>query len=319
MSAISDSRACKAVNVELIAWASQRLSGRVRENVPASTLTTFAVGGQVRVVATVESIEELRELTAQLYREGQPVRVIGNGSNVLVSDDGLTEWLVRLGAGFRGFERLAGDEFVIQGAAGLMSLARKLSEEGYSGLEFAAGIPASIGGAVFMNAGAHGSEIGERIVSITGVASDGSVHTWQRDELPWRYRSSGLPLGVTITGARIRLTAGDREAIAGLCRRNLEHRKATQPLSQPSAGSVFRNPSADTPAGRVLEAAGLKGERCGGAVVSELHANWIVNPDRQASADDIRTLMQRCRDRAREVSAVTLEPEVKMWGMATLK
>ncbi len=319
MCAVSDPSASEPVNAELIAWAAERLSGRVRENVPASTLTTFAVGGAVRVVATVESLEELREIVTQLHRERQSLRVIGNGSNVLVSDAGIAEWVVRLGSAFRSFEKASGDEFEIRGAAGLMSLARKLSDEGYSGLEFAAGIPASFGGAVFMNAGAHGSEIGERIVSVTGVLSDGSIRTWQREELPWCYRSSGLPAGVVVTGARIRLTPGDKDAIAGLCRRNLEHRKATQPLSQPSAGSVFRNPSAENPAGRVLESAGLKGERCGGAMVSELHANWIVNPNREASAHDIRTLMQRCRDRAREVCGVVLEPEVKMWGLANLE
>jgi UDP-N-acetylmuramate dehydrogenase len=316
---VTDSGASEPLNSELVAWVAERLSGRVRENVPASTITTFAVGGVVRVVTTVESIGELRDVVGQLYREGQSLKVIGNGSNVLVSDAGLSEWIVRLGAGFRSVEKVSGDEFDICGSAGLMSLARKLSDEGYSGLEFAAGIPASFGGAVFMNAGAHGSEIGERIVSVSGILPDGSLRIWQRDELPWRYRSSGLPNGVVVTGARIRLTPGDRFAIAAQCRRNLEHRKATQPLSQPSAGSVFRNPSADNPAGRVLENAGLKGERCGGAMVSELHANWIVNPNREATASDIRSLMQRCRDRARDVCGFVLEPEVKMWGLAALE
>ncbi len=318
MCAVSDSSASEPLNSELIAWASERLSGRVREMVPAATLTTFAVGGAIRAVATVESVEELRQVVAQLYRERQSLRVIGNGSNVLVCDAGLSEWVVRLGSAFRSFEKITGNEFEIGGSTGLMSLARKLSDEGYSGLEFAAGIPASFGGAVFMNAGAHGSEIGERIVSVSGVLSDGSVRTWQHDELAWRYRSSGLPVGVVITSARVRLTPGDKAAIAGLCRKNLEHRKATQPLSQPSAGSVFRNPSAENPAGHVLERSGLKGEWCGGAMVSELHANWIVNPNREASALDIRTLMQRCRDRAREVCGVVLEPEVKMWGFSAL-
>jgi UDP-N-acetylmuramate dehydrogenase len=318
MPARSDSSASHPFNPEILPWVSKRLSGRVREHVPASTLTTFAVGGDVRALVTVESIEELRDVTAQLHRERQPLRVVGNGSNVLVSDDGLEEWIVRLGGGFRTFEKLAAGDFEIRGAAGLMSLARKLSDEGYSGLEFAAGIPASFGGAAFMNAGAHGAEIGERLVSVSCVTPDGSVRTWQRDELPWRYRSSGLPAGVVVTAAHIRLTPGDKAAIAGACRRNLEHRKATQPLSQPSAGSVFRNPSIDNPAGRVLEQSGLKGERCGGAMVSDLHANWIVNPNRGATALEIRTLMQRCRDRAREVFGIVLEPEVKMWGLDAL-
>ncbi len=318
IAAVSDSDHSETFNPELLEWVTERVSGRVRERVPASTLTTFAVGGPLRAVVTVEDLAELHAVMAQLHREHQSVRVVGNGSNVLVSDLGLEEWIVRLGAGFRSVTRTKGGEFDIGGAAGLMNLARTLSGEGYSGLEFAAGIPASFGGAVFMNAGAHGAEIGERIVSVTGVLSDGSLRTWHRDDLAWLYRSSGLPNGVVVTSARIRLTPGDKDSIAGLCRRNLDHRRATQPLSQPSAGSVFRNPSVDNPAGRVLEQSGLKGERCGGAMVSELHANWIVNPAKDATALDIRILMQRCRDQAREVSGIVLQPEVKLWGLAVL-
>jgi len=194
-----------------------------------------------------------------------------------------------------------------------MSLARKLSDDGFSGLEFAAGIPASIGGATFMNAGAHGSEICERIFQVRGVLPDGSQRTWRREELPWRYRWSGLPAGVTVTSIELELVEGDKATIARACSAHLSERRARQPLSMPSAGSVFKNPSPTEPAGRVLEGAGLKGHRIGGAVVSELHANWIVNPEKQATAADVAQLIDYCRSRVREHSGIELEPEVKLW------
>jgi len=195
-----------------------------------------------------------------------------------------------------------------------MSVARKLSGEGLAGLEFAAGIPASVGGAVWMNAGAHGAEIGERVVRVRGVLADGQVYEWSRNELPWSYRSSGLPTGSIVTAVEVRLTAGERDRIAKLCADNLAHRRATQPLSLPSAGSVFKNPAPTTPAGLLLERAGVKGLWSGGAQVSELHANWIVNPEKKARAADVRNLIAECMKRAEENSGVRLQPEVRMWG-----
>ena len=134
-----------------------------------------------------------------------------------------------------------------------------------------------------------------------------------RDELPWRYRSSGLPTDFTVTSVLLRLTQGDRAGIARACAENLAERRARQPLALPSAGSVFKNPRPDLAAGRVLEEAGLKGERIGGAMVSELHANWIVNPDRKATAQDIRSLIDLCRQRVLKHSGISLEPEVRFW------
>jgi UDP-N-acetylmuramate dehydrogenase len=199
-----------------------------------------------------------------------------------------------------------------------MTLARKLSEDGFSGLEFAAGIPASIGGAVAMNAGAHGAEISERVLSVAAVDERGKLVELRGQEISWRYRYSGIGSNLIVTGVVLDLSPGDREVIAGLCRRNLEHRRATQPLSQPSAGSVFKNPAHDLPAGKVIEQLGLKGHKVGAAMVSELHANWIVNPIREASAQDVRGLMQLCRDRALSSAGVHLDAEIKLWGVEPL-
>ncbi len=301
-------------NTDLVSVVSAMVEGRVRLDVPASSITTFAIGGPLRALVTVESASELQAVLSLLRREGQRVFVVGFGSNLVISDDGLNGWIIRLGSGFRAVEAYSEGEFAVGGAASLMSLSRKLSEEGFSGLEFAAGIPASFGGAIFMNAGAHGSEIGSRIIAVSGVMPDGTEHQWKGNDLPWRYRCSGLPEGVVVTGAVVRLARGDRETIAKACADNLAHRRATQPLALPSAGSVFKNPEPSRPAGMVLEQAGLKGTTVGGAQVSTLHANWIVNPERRASAADVRELIELCAARVREHSGIELHPEVKLWG-----
>lgn len=287
--------------------------GHVRCEVSAAALTTFAIGGPLQYVVTVESLWELQAALKLLAAEKQQTRVLGFGSNVLVADQGIRGWIVRLGQSFRSVERLEGDRFIIAGGASLMAVARRLSGDGFSGLEFAAGIPASLGGAVFMNAGAHGAEIADRLERINVVMSDGTFRVFERDELPWRYRHSGLPRDATVVSAELKLPSGDKERIARDCSHNLTHRKNTQPLSLPSAGSVFKNPSSELSAGKLLESAGLKGVSVGGAMISSMHANWIVNPDKLASASDVLALISLCQERVRERVGIELEPEVRLW------
>jgi UDP-N-acetylmuramate dehydrogenase len=300
-------------NSSLIPKVMELVSGRVREAVLANTLTTFSIGGALRALVTVESERELQTVRALLSREGQPVEVLGFGSNLLVSDSGIDSWVIKLGTGFRSVEEHGDGSCLLGGSVSLMAASRRVSGEGLSGLEFAAGIPASLGGAVFMNAGAHGGEIAERIVRVRGVLPNGKLGEWSQGELPWRYRSSGLPAGVIVTSVELRLVPGDKERIARACADNLAHRRRTQPLSLPSAGSVFKNPSQELPAGKVLEMAGCKGLSRGGARVSELHANWIVNPEKTASASDVIELVNECIERVAAHSGVRLEPEVRMW------
>ena len=285
----------------------------IRENVPGSSLTTFAIGGLVRAVVTVEGVDELSKVLAILSREGQNYRVIGNGSNVLFGDSPLGLWVIKLGSAFRRVETVSRGELEVFGSVPLMSFARKVSDDGLSGLEFAAGIPATIGGAVFMNAGAHGSEICSRIVEVQGVLADGAGVVWKRDELPWRYRHSGLPSGSVVTSVRLSLVEGDRTTISERCGHNLAERRARQPLSLPSAGSVFKNPSPELPAGMLLERIGMKGAAVGGAMISEMHANWIVNPKREARARDVVDLIEACKAKALAEEGIVLEPEVRLW------
>jgi UDP-N-acetylmuramate dehydrogenase len=276
-------------------------------------LTTFSIGGGVRAVVTVESGDELSKVIALLSREGQPYRVLGNGSNVLFGDEPINLWIITLGSAFRRIESVSRGELEVFGAVSLMSFARKVSDDGLSGLEFAAGIPATIGGAVFMNAGAHGGEICSRIVEVRGVLGDGTSVVWGRDELPWRYRHSGLPLGSVVTSVRLSLIEGDKTTISERCAHNLAERRARQPLALPSAGSVFKNPSPELPAGMLLERIGMKGATIGGAMISELHANWIVNPKREATAKDVVALIEECKARALAEAGIALEPEVRLW------
>lgn len=301
-------------NPTLVPVVAGLVGGRVRLGVSAASLTTFAVGGDIDAVVTVESPEELRAVTSLLHRERQSMAVFGFGSNLLVADEGLRCWVVRLGANFREVERISENEYHIGGASSLMSVSRRLSDEGLSGLEFAAGIPASVGGAVFMNAGAHGAEMCTIVERISAVMPDGSSHEWRGRDLLWRYRSSGLPSGCVVTSVYVRLAVGNREQIARRCGENLAHRRITQPLSLPSAGSFFKNPSADLPAGRLLEQAGLKGSSVGGAFVSNMHANWLVNPERTATCSDIVELMARCISQVQQHSGILLHPEVKVLG-----
>ena len=297
----------------LIPAVQQLLSSRIRIDVTGASLTTFGIGGVLRALVTVESVTELQSILRLLHQEGQSVRVLGNGSNLLIDSAGVQAWVIKLGAGFRGVERISEETFSVYGAAPLMALARKLSEQGLSGLEFAAGIPASFGGALFMNAGAHGDDIGRLLVSVQGVTHDGSLVSWQREELPFDYRHSGIPADVVITSGVIRLIPGEREEISKRCAENLRERRLRQPLALPSAGSVFKNPTPSVPAGLALERAGVKGRWCGGVQVSELHANWIVNPEKKGSFGDVLALIQVCQEAAKAHAGVVLEPEVRVW------
>ena len=300
-------------NERLIPVIQSYVAAPLRENVPGASLTTFAVGGLIRVVVTVDNGEELSTVVSILSREGQDYRVIGNGSNVLFGDAPLALWIVNLGAGFRRVTAGPRGEIEVYGSVPLMSLSRKVSDDGLSGLEFAAGIPATVGGAVFMNAGAHGSEIASLVQEVRGVLADGSSVVWVRNELPWQYRHSGIPTGSVVTSVLLSLVEGDRATISERCAHNLAERRARQPLSLPSAGSVFKNPSVERPAGMVLEQLGMKGHAIGGAMISEQHANWIVNPKREASAHDVVALIDLCKERALAEMGLVLEPEVRLW------
>ena len=299
---------------ELLAPVERLVPNRVAMDVVGRSLTTFAIGGSCRAVVTVETKQELQDVLRLLHLEQQSVVTLGFGSNVLIPDSGVNGWIVRLGGEFRISRRSLSGRFSCGAGASLMREARRASNDGLSGLEFAAGIPGSFGGAICMNAGAHGSELGELVAQVRGICLEGKTFELRGSELAWRYRSSGLPANFIVTEVDLNLVPGDRDAIHARCLSNLAHRKATQPLSMPSAGSVFKNPSPTLSAGKVIEEAGLKGYSIGQVSISDLHANWIVNPSKKGRAADVQELIEHCKKKVSEVSGIELEPEIRLWN-----
>ena len=285
----------------------------VRRGVPGSRCTTFAIGGPIAYLVEPADIGSLCSLVSALYREGFLYRVLGAGSNLLIADDGIGGIVIRLGAGFRTIEERDGGYFSIGAASSVMRLARDISAAGFAGLEFAGGIPASLGGAVVMNAGAHGGEFGEILERVGVVLRDGRYEEIKRSDLTIAYRHGGIPEDAIVVRAELRLTSADGAAVAEKRTRFLTHRKETQPLHLPSAGSVFRNPSGHY-AGDLIERGGLKGVRSGGAEISSLHANWIVNPSRTATATEVRYLIDKAIDTIKLQHEVELFPEVRIWS-----
>lgn len=274
--------------------------------------TTFHTGGPADTFAEPADIDELRELISVCTGSGTPYIVIGCGSNLLVSDEGFRGTVICLGPSF-GKVRING-EFLEAGAGIRLSAAALAAEEaGLSGLEFASGIPGSVGGALVMNAGAYGGEIKDVLEEAEVLELDGTPCRLHAEALELGYRSSNITgLGRIVLRARFRLTKGDPEEIGARMRELNERRKENQPLEFPSAGSTFKRPEGYF-AGKLIEDAGLKGFSIGGAQVSEKHAGFIINRG-NATSEDIRKLISEVQRRVKENSGVTLEPEVRFLG-----
>jgi len=298
---------------ERLEHAAEEAKLQPRFDVLGRTVSTVGVGGPLGALFEPENVSGLAALMRAFGAHGVSHRVLGAGSNLLIADRGVTSGVIRLGRGFRSVRDLGSGEFELGGAAALMTVARTLGTAGYAGLEFAGGIPASIGGAVRMNAGAHGGQMADLVTAVVCLLPAGEVVEIPAQSLRFGYRHAELPAGAVVVSARIRLAGGDRATIEARRTEFLARRKATQPLTTPSFGSVFKNPAADLSAGTVLERVGMKGQRRGGAIVSTVHANWIVNPERAATADDVVGLIEACREAAREGAGVELEPEVVRW------
>lgn len=292
-----------------------RFGSRARFLELMSRHTSFRIGGPADAWVEVGSVEELCDLLALAARFGTRVFTLGGGTNILVSDRGVRGIVLHLGRGFEYIEwTVAGEEAtVIAGAATpFKKLVVDVVERGFAGLEFAEGIPGLLGGGLTMNAGAFGGEIGRVVERLAGVTREGNRCELERAELTFEYRRLDLPRGFVISAVHLRLRRGDPREIAARVGSAREKRKGSQPLGLPNAGSIFKNPSGSF-AGRLLEEAGVKGLRVGGARVSERHANFIVNEE-QATAEDVRMLMQEMKERVLAHSGVLLEPEVKLVG-----
>jgi UDP-N-acetylmuramate dehydrogenase len=278
---------------------------------PMGPYTTFRAGGKAEALCAVKDVLQLKELLSFARREGFPYLIVGKGSNILVKDGGLKGIALLLRGELEGVEEKE-DAIHAGGGLGLSELIRFCQRRGLAGLEFLAGIPGTVGGAVAMNAGAWGKSTGDVVTGVEIITAHGEGVTKNRSEIQFGYRKAVLPRGSVVVRAMFKVTQDRPEAVGERVRDYLERRKATQPLDYPSAGSVFKNPPHDY-AGRLLEMAGMKGKRIGGAMISDKHANVIVNVG-GASAEDILALMEKARQKVREQTGVELEPEIKVVG-----
>lgn len=287
--------------------------GVVLENEPLSRHTTLRIGGPARRFCRVRTEEGLSRVLESARRSGEPLALLGMGSNVLAADEGFAGWVVRLEGDFL-LVRLEGDRLVAGGGAALGGACAAAARAGLSGLEAISGIPSSIGGAVRINAGAYGGEIFDVLESVRLVARNGERRVSRAEEIPHGYRWSRLcDTGEIVAEATLRLSPAPLEAIEEKTRAVGEKRRGALP-GEPNAGSIFKNPAGDY-AGRLLEACGLKGERRGGAAISTRHANVIVNTG-SARAADVLALMSLMRDSVRDEFGVTLVPEIEFLGLA---
>jgi len=292
------------------------LGGAIRFDADASRLTSLRVGGVADAVATPPGRAGLAALLRICSRRRVPVRVIGRGFNTIVRDEGVDGVLVQLAA-FKRLEERPDGALRVEAGVSHASLTRFCRERGLSGLEFGAGIPGSIGGWIAMNAGIPDRETEGAVRELEVMSPSGAKTSHlSRERLDFRYRSlRGLAPGSVIVSALLAVRVSKREAVAEEIERLLARRQATQPLDVPSCGSVFKNPRGSF-AGRLIEAAGLKGEQHGGAQISPLHANFIVNTG-GATAADVLALIGHARAAVRVRTGILLEPEVRIFGRGT--
>ena len=286
--------------------------GHVAIDEPLARHTSFRIGGPADYLVTPSSTRTVPGLLSSARSLELPVTVLGNGTNTLVLDGGIGGVVVRLSR-CNAITRVGDDTLVAESGVPFPRLAREAARLGLTGLEFAAGIPGTVGGAVVMNAGAHGGALSDVLECIDMATPDGDVITLSGDQLGLDYRRSDLPEGL-ILKAVFRLDPGDPVEIATTTRLNLDTRGRTQPILTPNAGSFFKNPPEDY-AARLIEESGCKGWECGDAAVSELHANFIVNHG-HASAADVLALAQRVQDKVVATFDILLQMEVRPVGRA---
>ena len=274
--------------------------------------TTIKVGGAAGLMMEARDAQEVAAALAAARQHGVPALIIGNGSNLLVADEGFEGLVIHFGRQFAQVT-LEGCVITAQAGASLMGLSRLASEHRLTGLEFAAGIPASVGGAALMNAGAYGSEMASLITSVECLDGDGARMRLRREEIGFGYRDSRMMReGYTVLSVTMELRPGDPELISNLVQDYQKRRREKQPLNYPSAGSFFKRPEGYY-AGALIEAAGLKGSRVGDAQVSELHAGFLINLGK-ARAADFFSLVDLVRAAVQAASGVWLEPEVRIIG-----
>ncbi|RSL31347.1 UDP-N-acetylmuramate dehydrogenase [Salibacterium salarium] len=295
---------------QLISDLQEAKVGKVVENELLSKHTTWKIGGPADVFIEPDGVDALSKAMDIINSYDLSWRVIGRGSNLLVDDEGIEGVVIKLGQNIGHLER--NDSTIrVGGGLSFIKLATIMSKEGMSGLEFAGGIPGTVGGAVFMNAGAHGSDMSHILVQARVLFPDGRLVWINNEDMNFSYRTSRLQEeeGICVE-AILQLQAGDKEKVTHEMKKYKQYRRETQPWNYPCAGSVFRNPLPNH-AGALIEKAGLKGYRHGGAQISEQHANFIVNVD-QAKAADVLTIIEHVKKTINQLYNVEMHTEVEI-------
>ncbi len=282
----------------------------VLENEPMKKHISFKVGGNARYYLIPHSIEELTRVIALIRSKQEPYYILGNGSNLIVPDEGYEGTVIQVWKNLSEIT-VCGHTITAQAGAMLSTIAAKALEHSLAGFEFASGIPGTLGGAVTMNAGAYGGEMKDVLVQATVLDQDGKIQTLSKEQLQLGYRSSIISKeGLIVLEAQMEFQEGIQEDIREKMRDFNSRRREKQPLEYPSAGSTFKRPEGYF-AGKLIQDAGLKGYRVGGAQVSEKHSGFVINAG-NATAQDIFTLIQNVQEKVYEQFGVRLEMEVKI-------
>jgi UDP-N-acetylmuramate dehydrogenase len=304
-------KAAAAARGAALGFPAATLAGPTRYDEPLARHTTFRIGGPAQIHFSPSSTEGVAAAVDWAKRKGVPWLVLGLGSNVLIRDGGFPGLVIKIG---KGLDTLTEKGPVWKAGAGLPTplLARRAADAGMAGVQRLVGVPGTVGGGVFMNAGAHGQDFASVLVTATLLSPEGEVVERARKAISFTYRRSGLE-GHVVLGCAVRLEEEEPAGVKADLAEVLKRRRAGTPFDQPCCGSVFKNPP-DTTAGRYIDRCGLKGRRVGGAVISELHANYIVNRG-TATAEDVLKLMDIARTAVFKEFGVELELEVKVLGV----
>lgn len=288
-----------------------KFRGRMLENEPLARYTTYRIGGPARYLLTPGEVEDVEKALQFAQDKNVPWLIIGLGSNVLFKDGGFSGLIIKMGKGLDKFE-MKGATAIVGAGMPTPLLARRTAEAGFVGVERFIGIPGTVGGGVYMNAGAHGAEFAEVVTEVSVMDPKGKIKQLTRKQIPFKYRTSGLGQAIVLE-AKLGLGEEAPAKLKEIQGRLLRWRKAGTPFDQPCCGSVFKNPAGTRTAGMLIEEAGLKGFRIGGAHVSILHANYIVNTG-NATAADVLKVIDHVRKTVAKKLEVELELEVKVLG-----
>lgn len=285
---------------------------RLQNNEPMMRHTSFRIGGEAEVMAFPESREEICQLLKASRLLDRKPAILGAGTNILAPDEGISGLVICLKDGLDGMERLEGNCIRIGAGVTMTRAAMFAAKQGLSGMEFAHGIPGTVGGGVYMNAGAYGGEIGGICQRVEVMDLEGKIRSFSREEMDFSYRHSRLEYAPGIVlHAIFQLVPDEPERIMARMKELMAKRSASQPLDLPSAGSAFKRPAGGY-AAALIEDAGLKGFRVGGAAISRKHAGFAVNLG-GATAQDVESLLTQVSERVYEKSGIRLEPEIRVW------